>query len=195
MNKPQTWRRGRYLIIISTIIFLPLIFLYILSSNNFTSVAPWAIVNEPYFAVGMGYIYKETTMKEAQQSVNFKVFQPLSRPLDKPIYRVAINVKPKAIANSEVYFFTPEFPGAKPGPLGGLLIKESLTEEKELLESSTKSMINGTEVTIFSLSPQDGLGFYFKKEGTNIVGSWFSGEANQSELLKIAESIIKERAE
>ena len=72
-------------------------------------MAPWDWVTEPYFSVGMGYIYKETTMEEAQRLVNFKIFQPLYRPFGKPIYRVAINVKPKSAANSEVYFFTPRF--------------------------------------------------------------------------------------
>lgn len=181
--------------IISIVLFLPLIFLYISSfslSKNFIGMAPWDWVTEPYFSVGMGYIYKETTIEDAQKSVNFKVFQPLYRPSAKPIYRVAINVEPKSMANSEVYFFTPRFPGTEPGaePIGGLLIKESLTEE-ELPENSTKSIVSGTEVSIFSLSPQDGWGFYFKKEGTNITGSWFGKDANQPELLKVAESIWK----
>ncbi|EKE15488.1 MAG: hypothetical protein ACD_11C00158G0002 [uncultured bacterium] len=200
MSKTQAWRRGRYLIIISTIFFLPLIFLYIFSPDLFKdsiNVAPWAMVTEPYFEVGMGYVYKETTMEEAQQSVNFKVFKPFYRPSGKPIYRVAINVKPKAIANSEVYFFTPNFPGTEPGtePFGGLLIKQSLTEEKELPKNTAKLIIDSTEVSFFSLSPQDGLGFYFKEEETNIVGSWFDKDADQSELFKIAESIITKRAE
>ena len=43
-------------------------------------MAPWDWVTEPYFSVGMGYIYKETTMEEAQRLVNFKIFQPLYRP-------------------------------------------------------------------------------------------------------------------
>ena len=198
MNKALTWRRGRYLIIISIIFFLPLLLLYISSSSSFwrfINVAPWAWVTEPYFSVGMGYIYKETIIEDAQKSVNFKIFQPFYRPLGKPVYRVAINVEPKAIANSEVYFFTPEFLGAKPGPLSGLLIKQSLTEEKELPENTVKLIIDSTEVSFFSLSPQDGFGFYFKKEGTNIVGSWFGKDANQSELLKVAASIVAEKPE
>ncbi|MEK7130658.1 MAG: hypothetical protein AAB793_03320 [Patescibacteria group bacterium] len=181
------------MIIISIVLFLPLIFLYISSfssSKNFIGMAPWDWVTEPYFSVGMGYIYKETTMEEAQRLVNFKIFQPLYRPFGKPIYRVAINVKPKSAANSEVYFFTPRFPGTEPGtePIGGLLIKQSLAEE-ELPENAIKSIISGMDVSIFPLSPQDGWGFYFKKEGTNIVGSWFGKDADQLELLKIAESI------
>lgn len=154
-------------------------------------MAPWDWVTEPYFSVGMGYIYKETTIEEAQKLVNFKVFQPLYRPSAMPIYRVAINVEPKSMANSEIYFFTPIFPGTEPGtePIGGLLIKQSLAKE-ELPENAIKSIVSGIEISIFSSSPQKGWGFYFKKEGTGIVGSWFGKDANKSEFLKIAKSII-----
>lgn len=189
-KKNPWWIGGFFLIILGVLLFkimlLPLFHALFLGEDE----APWAKVKRPYFEVGMGEIYKEVTLEEAKKAVAFEVFRPSYLPPNMSSYKIAIRTKPKN--NSEVVFFTPEFPGAKPGPLEGLVISQSLTQEleKSLKTQARTLKVDSTKILFFSLKPQDGWGIFFKKNGTQIYAYWFGKKANKKELLKIGKFLI-----
>ena len=141
----------------------------------------------PYFEVGMNDIYKEVAFEEAIGSVAFTVFYPRYLPSGMPPYKVALLTRPEP--NSKVAFFTPKFPGVKPGPLKGLVIMESL-KDLPLAGQEETFILNSTIAKIFSFAPhQSGWRIIFSKDGTNIEISWFGKEANKEELIKVAKSM------
>lgn len=163
-----------------------LLFLFYVLAVFILPVAPWARVKPPYFEVSMGEIYKEVSFSQAQEKAGFKIFRPVYLPPNLPSYRVAIKTKPTR--TKEVAFYTPDFPGSKPGPLKGLLIRESpaLEPERNIASRSKKIKINSAVALIFPLKPAKGWGFYLKRNGTGIKASWFGAEANPDELEKLA---------
>lgn len=155
---------------------------------------PSVFIRPPYFEYSMGEIFKEVSLEEAKSQVDFDVYEPKYVPAGMPPYKVAIRIKPES-ETPEIDFYTPEFPGAKAGPppIKGIRIGETSLPQKESSETEKRKLfIKNIPVEVESSNINDYLGISFKIKDTNLWIGSLGNTASETELVKIAESMIPE---
>lgn len=182
--------------ILITTILIPFVVLLILKAvfiiKSFISVKP------PYFEYSMGEIFKEVSLEEAKNQMNFTVYEPKYIPKDMPMYKTAVRIKPEN-ETPEINFYTPEFPGVKPGPLEGLRISQTTIDEDSDHSSERRIELKNGTVGWISSNSYDYknenykyIGISFEINNTNIWVGWFGKEVDQSEVMRVAESMVPE---
>lgn len=155
---------------------------------------PDLFIKYPYFEYSMGEIFKEVSLEEAKNQMNFDVYEPKYIPVGMSSYKVAIRIKPEN-ETPEIDFYTPEFPGAKAGPppIKGIRITETSLPEKSSSQIQKRNIsIKDIPAKVESSEINGYLGISFKIKDTNIWIGSLGNIANEIELTKIAESMIPE---
>lgn len=182
--------------ILITIILIPFIVLLILKAAFI--VKSFMPVEPPYFEYSMGEIFKEVSLEEAKNQMNFTVYEPEYIPKNMPTYKTAVRVKPEN-ETPEINFYTPEFPGVKPGPSEGLRISQTTIDENNDHSSERKIELKNGTVGWLNSNSYDYknenykyIGISFKINNVNIWVGWFGKKVDQNEVIQVAESMIPE---